>query len=246
MERLTLAIFSAGRGFGAEPADTLVFNWPHPPEKRQPWAPQERAHIEMYRGARPNKVHLPAGWCHQFQLGAISYLEDVCPQGGGTHLLPRSHEAIHRYFCSRPDDVRTGGHVGTIIDAVRDNPSATLSPARLDAVCPGGFRAPPPLELCMKAGSVCFWHHWMNHDSSYNASNNPRQAVFSRWHNVREGPPVTHQRPTTVMLHTSHCFLHDMYQYLFTDAMAFLLTSLIVASYRPADNRRGRPRQPSP
>jgi hypothetical protein len=131
---------------GVEPADTLVFKWPHSPEERRPWTVSNTAHIEMYRGARPNKQNHPAGWCHQFQLGAITYLEDVEHQGGGTHLLPRSHEAIHRYFCAHPCDVRTGGMVGTIIDEVRNGPG--LTPERLDELCPGGYDG-EPLELVM-------------------------------------------------------------------------------------------------
>eukprot|EP01046_Picozoa_sp_COSAG06_P025278 COSAG06_NODE_2116_length_7557_cov_122.672298_1_plen_334_part_00 len=161
----------------AEPADCLVFNWPHAPKDRQPWAPSPTAHIEMYRGARPNKAN-PAGWCHQFQLGAITYLEDVAAEGGGTHLVPHSHAAIHRYFCANPDDVRTGGLVGTITGPHR------LTPQYLNSVCPGGYRG-EPIELTMRAGSVCFWHHWMAHDSNYNACDVPRQAIFTRWHNQR-------------------------------------------------------------
>ena len=82
--------------------------------------PTNNAHIENYRGARPNKENpagentaaleqsstsfptgrladlwgcwpLRAGWCHQFQLGAITYLEDVGAAAGGTQLIP------HRY-----------------------------------------------------------------------------------------------------------------------------------------------------
>ena len=75
--------WAEGMEAGAEPADCLVFNWPHAPEDRQEWTPSPGAHIENYRGARPNKAN-PAGWCHQFQLGAITYLEDVGPEGGGT------------------------------------------------------------------------------------------------------------------------------------------------------------------
>ena len=134
---------------GAEPADCLVFNWPHAPEVRKSWVPSSSAHIEMYRGARPNKAN-PAGWCHQFQLGAITYLEDVVPEGGGTHLLPRSHQAVHRYFCANPDDVRTGGKVGTITGA------HNLTPEYLNSVCPGGYHG-EPMELTMRAGAVCFW-----------------------------------------------------------------------------------------
>jgi ectoine hydroxylase-related dioxygenase (phytanoyl-CoA dioxygenase family) len=59
-----------------------------------------------------------------------------------------------------------------------------LTPDFLDANCPGGFDG-EPLELVMCAGSVCFWHHWMGHNSNYNASDQPRQAVFTRWHNRR-------------------------------------------------------------
>ena len=122
------------------------------------WLKQdERAgHIEAYRGQRPSKPN-PAGWCDRFQLGAITYLESVKPNGGGTLLWPTSHRAIHRYFCEHPETIVGGGAVGGGNDP--NFPTRVGGPERVPLTATnlrklGGYEGGSPIEATMGAGDV--------------------------------------------------------------------------------------------
>ena len=41
-------------------------------------------------------------------MGAITYLEDVDPEGGSFFFWPRSHLAMHRYMCAHPERIVDG------------------------------------------------------------------------------------------------------------------------------------------
>ena len=103
----------------------------------------------------------------------------MAPGGGGTHLLPCSHRAVHKYFCEHPDSIRTGGEVGGAGAAA----AGQNNPQRLNALVSEEI-VEGTHELVMDAGDVCFWHHWMCHDSNRNVGDLPRQAIFSRFHNT--------------------------------------------------------------
>lgn len=83
--------------------EVVAFNWPSPdPKSRPAHAICDTPHIEGYRGASKG------GPTPQWMVGCTFYLDDVGPAGGATCIYPRSHLAVHRYFCEHPGDIPTG------------------------------------------------------------------------------------------------------------------------------------------
>ena len=102
----------------------------------KPWVAPSGGHIEGYNGTKGGwfggcapplclstartatlRPALPALPCRSLALtaalaadmmGAITYLEDVDPEGGAFFFWPRSHLAMHRYMCAHPERIVDG------------------------------------------------------------------------------------------------------------------------------------------
>lgn len=85
--------------------DNLIINWSErsagATAGSDGWKPPTSGHLEGYNG---NK----GGWYGGYMMGFTTYLEDVAPAGGGMVYWPRSHHAIHKYFCANPDRIIDG------------------------------------------------------------------------------------------------------------------------------------------
>ena len=93
---------------------------------------------------------------HPFHLGAVGYIDDVPPDGGGFNVWPGSHREFYPMFRSQYKMEPTEGY-----DVVRRKVSAR-----------------EPVDLHGSAGDVVFWHHRIGHMAGHNYSRQIRQAVL--------------------------------------------------------------------
>lgn len=141
--------------------DNLQVTWPQPAGTA--WEPPAGGHIEGGSGMKD-------GWKGGFMLGAITYLEDVQPSGGGFYYWPRSHLAAHSFFKSRPECINPNAHPHPFNDS-----------ESLDRHAPTGYSG-QPREWTAKAGDTILWHYWTMHNGSMNLSPTPRLGLFARWY----------------------------------------------------------------
>ena len=93
-------------------------------------------------------------------MGAITYLEDVDPEGGSFFFWPRSHLAMHRYMCAHPERIVDGcssdpwrrDDEGNLVGDSHNAWNTEI----LNDVCPGGY-SEQPREWTAKAGDVVLW-----------------------------------------------------------------------------------------
>lgn len=93
----------------------------------------------------------------EMQVGAIYYLTDVEPKGGGLFAVPGSHRTVQQ-LCEASDQ---GRH---------------LNNGWLDI---SGF--PEPIEVTGQAGDVILTHYLIAHGASYNRRARTRVAYFTRY-----------------------------------------------------------------
>ena len=124
------------------------------------------------------------------------YLEDVKPQCGAMFAWPGSHRAVHRYFCQKPHLIQSGGRVGGA-GARAERPVGPHAALREEC----GYDE-APVEVTMQAGDALFWHHFLVHNSSMNASRQTRQGLIARWY--------AHRRQVVSRVYRAHlcrCFM---------------------------------------
>jgi hypothetical protein len=95
-----------------------------------------------------------------YWIGAVTYLTDVPPHGGGTVVWPGSHLKLEALARGEP---------------VKYKYLAALT-AEL-----GRFLPDPSLELTPRRGDVMFHHYLLLHSSSENVSGTPRLAILHKW-----------------------------------------------------------------
>lgn len=121
-------------------------------------------------------VDLGAPHCHvdahPFHLGAVAYIDDVEPGGGGFRVWPGSHRVFFRDF--------TTGYC--------KEPTADYEPDR------ERLSQDPGVDCHGRAGDVVFWHHRLGHMAAHNHTRRIRQAVLYDYRRrdleqVQELPP---------------------------------------------------------
>ena len=99
---------------------------------------------------------------HPFQVGAVLYLDEVMPGGGGFHVWPGSHLAIALAHPSYHADDPTADCV-RIVHRIQQEMG--------------------PVEITGPAGALILWHQRLVHAAGLNRSRRVRQAMlcdFSR------------------------------------------------------------------
>ena len=93
---------------------------------------------------------------HPFHLGAVGYIDDVPPEGGGFTVWPGSHQVFYYDYYSQYKNEPTPQY-----DVDRERISRG-----------------PGIECYGNAGDVVFWHHRIGHAAGHNYSQQIRQAVL--------------------------------------------------------------------
>ena len=93
---------------------------------------------------------------HPFHLGAVGYIDDVPPEGGGFTVWPGSHQVFYYDYYSQYKNEPTPQY-----DVDRERISRG-----------------PGIECYGNAGDVVFWHHRIGHAAGHNYSPQIRQAVL--------------------------------------------------------------------
>ena len=109
---------------------------------------------------------------HPFHLGAVGYIDDVQPGGGGFIVWPKSHRRFYFDFNSSHRSEPTEKHQQDI----------------------DHFNHQPYIDCHGQAGDIVFWHHRLAHAAGHNRSRQIRKAVlydFRRkdMEQVMEEPP---------------------------------------------------------
>lgn len=133
------------------PRHTLAFN-NLPVDKA--WEPHE-PHIDRIIPDMRYRVSPRPYW-----IGALTYLSEVPPHGGGTIVWPGSHLKLQALVSAEPVKYR---YLAALNDA-------------LDQVDLG-----PGLEVTASPGDVLFHHHLCVHAASDNLSGTPRLAIDHKW-----------------------------------------------------------------
>lgn len=171
-----VAQLGAGRFSGGSNAEVIV-NWPQkgvsdPNAALRDWKSPAGGHIDGYG---------PGGWSGGFMLLAATYLDEVLPGGGGTHVWDRSHLAVMEYFKRHPEQI-DGSFVA------RDDWSS-WSMLYEEVAGAGGCK---PVEFVGMPGDLLLIHHYTAHGHSQNARKGKlRVGAFGRWHrpDIRIGAP---------------------------------------------------------
>lgn len=95
-----------------------------------------------------------------FRIGALIYLNDIEPHGGGTYVWPGSHHKLER--------------------VARNNPARYEYRHPLNAALPD-LNLGDPIGMSLRRGDVLFLHHLCIHAGSKNTSNRPRFAINMKW-----------------------------------------------------------------
>ena len=95
-----------------------------------------------------------------FRIGALIYLNDIAPRGGGTYVWPQSHHELER--------------------VARKNPARYEYRNTLNADLPD-IDLGDPVGMTLRRGDVLFLHHLCIHAGSKNVSNRPRFAINMKW-----------------------------------------------------------------
>ena len=95
-----------------------------------------------------------------FRTGALIYLNDIAPHGGGTFIWPGSHHELER--------------------AARKNSARYEYRNTLNADLPD-LDLGDPVGMTLRRGDVLFLHHLCIHSGSKNVSNQPRFAMNMKW-----------------------------------------------------------------
>ena len=93
---------------------------------------------------------------HPFHLGAVGYIDDVPPEGGGFTVWPGSHQVFYYDYYSQYKNEPTPQY-----DVDRERISRG-----------------PGVECYGNAGDIVFWHHRIGHAAGHNYSQQIRQAVL--------------------------------------------------------------------
>lgn len=107
---------------------------------------------------RPVRLHVDQ---HPFHLGAVAYIDDVPPGGGGFTVWPGSHKRFYPTF-------RT---------AYTFNPVDTSQEFREQPAWQEVSQQ-EPVGTYGRAGDVVLWHHRLGHSAGHNRSRQVRQAVL--------------------------------------------------------------------
>ncbi|HTT92620.1 MAG TPA: phytanoyl-CoA dioxygenase family protein [Acidimicrobiales bacterium] len=93
----------------------------------------------------------------EVQVGGCYYFNDVEPEGGGIHVIPRGHRLVSEKVSNHPDGWKS-------------------------AYQPGFFdEFPPSVEITARAGDFVLLHHLVPHAASNNRRSLPRVAQFVRF-----------------------------------------------------------------
>ena len=95
-----------------------------------------------------------------FRIASMTYLNDVCPHGGGTIVWPESHKKVEALSRSNPDYYE-------MIWKLNED---------LGKIDIGEY-----VELTPKAGDALLYHPLCVHSGSINNSNKPRLAMNMKW-----------------------------------------------------------------
>ncbi len=95
-----------------------------------------------------------------FRVGALIYLNDIAPHGGGTFVWPGSHHELERVAKKKPARYE-----------YRTNLNADLPDLNLG----------DPVGMPLHRGDILFLHHLCIHSGSKNVSDQPRFALNMKW-----------------------------------------------------------------
>ena len=158
----------------------VLVNWPNTELDPADWRPSAAGHVDGYG---------PGGWSGGFQLAATTYLADVDHKGGGFTFWPKSHLAVHRYFCEHPHEIDGSFYAREDWDAQGWG---------LMYKGEGADFVGEATEFLGQRGDVVLWHNFTCHTGSTNCTpGRPRLGIFSRWHNsdMHMGPPNNVEPP---------------------------------------------------
>ena len=96
-----------------------------------------------------------------FRIGALIYLNDIAPHGGGTYVWPRSHHELERVVRKNPGPLR-----------ISQRPERETFPISTSVTL---------LAYPIQRGDVLFLHNLCIHSGSKNVSNQPRFALNMKW-----------------------------------------------------------------
>lgn len=122
------------------------------------------------RDLGPPGCHVDA---HPFHLGAVAYIDDVEPEGGGFRVWPGSHRVFYNDF--------------TTAYCKESHPAYEQDRDRLSQQ--------PGTDCHGKAGDVVFWHHRLGHMAAHNSTRRIRQAVLYDYRrhdleSIQDEPPA--------------------------------------------------------
>ncbi len=117
-----------------------------------------------------NGCHVDA---HPFHFGAVAYIDDVEPGGGGFRVWPGSHRTFYYDFQT----------------AYQREPNDKYDPDK------ARIGAGASVDCHGRAGDVVLWHHRIGHMASHNTSRRIRQAVLydfrkDDWETTQSEPPA--------------------------------------------------------
>jgi hypothetical protein len=95
-----------------------------------------------------------------YRVGALTYLTDVKPRGGGTVVWPGSHLKLEALAREDPARFKYLWQFGPVLERIDFGPSIELAPSR---------------------GDVLFHHHLFVHAISDNVTGPPRLALNQKW-----------------------------------------------------------------
>ncbi len=118
----------------------------------------------------PDHCHVDA---HPFHFGAVAYIDDVDPGGGGFRVWPGSHRRFYYDFQT----------------AYQREPNDRYAPDKAE------IGASDSVDCHGRAGDVVLWHHRIGHMASHNTSRRIRQAVLydfrkDDWETTQHEPPA--------------------------------------------------------
>lgn len=154
-------------GNGGKAPETI---WPSP---ETPWQPAGAGHVDGYGNPEVD-------WTGGLFLNAVTYVENVNPQGGAFTYWPGSHLPVHRFFNRHPNtiDGSFANMEGWGVAAAEGRPSFYEDE-------PSAMIKGQGTEFIGKAGDVLLWHKFLAHSASKNnCATSPRIALICRWAHV--------------------------------------------------------------
>eukprot|EP01048_Picozoa_sp_COSAG05_P004021 COSAG05_NODE_202_length_14312_cov_7.897629_5_plen_310_part_00 len=170
----------------AEPIDHILVHWP--PETKTthdgteapagpppPFRLADAGHID---GGNGNK----GGWRGGFMLTAITYIDDLDAEGGGTNYWPGSCHPVHKFMHAHPGQHASGTFANSW--GFKAPNTDEQNQKMTDLAAWGGVPGSGPREFTARAGDVLLMHAHTVHSAPVmnGRAGTVRKALFARWH----------------------------------------------------------------